>query len=750
MEGPTLSRYRIAEKIAEGGMGVVYRARDSRLERDVALKVLRPGVLADDAARRHFRREALALSQLNHPNLATIFDFDTESGQDFLVMERIEGETLDRRLAQGALPEPEVIKIGLQIAAGLAAAHARGVIHCDIKPANLFVTPHGHVKILDFGIARLLQAAPGVATRLTAGGAPVVAGTIQYMAPEVIAGGAPDERSDVYSFGVVLYEMATGRLPFDGPTSVAIMHAVLNQSPPAPRSVRPELSAALEAVLLRALARDRAARPASAPELAAELERAAATPTTGGRPVIRSLAVLPLANLSGDPTQEFFADGMTEALIADLAKFKDLRVISRTTALRYKHSTKPLPEIARELNVDAIVEGSVLRGGERVRITAQLIHAASDTHLWAESYERALSDVLALQSEVGRAISGEIHGVLTPGETAKKAARQVNPAAYDATLRGRYHWNRRTEVDLFRSLDYFNQAIQHDPAWPQAYAGLADVFCVMAFYGYMEPTEAFPRARAAALKALEMDDSLAEAHAALAYVYHYFDLRWADAEREYLRSIELNPGYAVARLWYLNVLTVTGRFETAHEEAGVAIALDPLSLIISTCPGWVSFFAHDFERALAELRKAQELDRTFVVGRLWCGWVLAEMGRYAEAMVEMEAAAQYSGRSPESIACIAYVHARTGRQREAREALDELVALSERHHVSGYLFALVRISLGEFDAAFEGLERAFEQRSHWITYMRVDPRLDPLRSDPRFAVLEKRLNLPATSSPSRA
>ena len=743
MDGPTLSRYRIAEKIAEGGMGVVYLARDTRLERDVALKVLRPGVLTDDHARRRFRREALALSQLNHPNIATIFDFDSEAGQEFLVMEFIQGETLDVRLARGPLPESEVIRIGLEIAAGLSAAHARGVIHCDIKPSNLFVTADGHVKVLDFGVARLRQAGPGATTQLTATGA--IAGTLHYMAPEVLAGQPSDERSDLYAFGVVLYQLATGRLPFSGTTAVAVMNAVINQSPPAPRTLRPELSPGLESALLHLLQRDPAARPASVRDAAAALERVAAAGGEG-RPVIRSLAVLPLGNLSGDRAQEFFSDGMTEALIADLARFKDLRVISRTSAMRYKNATKPLPEIARELNVDAIVEGSVLRGGDRVRITAQLIHAPTDTHLWAESYERPINDVLSLQSEVARAIAREIHLVLTPqAEARMRSTQQVKPQAYDAYLKGQDQWNRRTEVAMYRALDYFNRAIEHEPTWPQAYAGLSATLDVMGYYGYMEPHEAFERARQAALHALELDEGSAEAHAALAYTYHYYDWRWDDAEREYARAHELNPGYAIGYLWHLNILTVCGRFEEARAEARRAQELDPLSLIINSCDGWVSFFAHEFERSVTELRRSQALDPTFMISRLWCGWSLVELGRMDEALIDLRAAVRISDRSPESLASLSYAQARAGLADEARATLAELEGMASRHFVSGYLIALAKIGLGEHDEAFAGLERAFEQRAHWVTFMRVDPRLDPLRSDPRFAQLEQRLQMPEPS-----
>ena len=749
MVGTRLSRYHILEQIGAGGMGVVYRARDERLERDVAIKVLSAGLLADEASRRRFRKEALALSQLSHPGIAVLHDFDTDGETDFLVMEYIPGATLDQRLASGPIPEPELARYAIQAAEGLAAAHDLGVIHRDLKPGNLRITPDGRLKILDFGLARVLDPAvrPGLAATQTEGHA--VVGTLAYMAPEVLGGVGADSRSDVYSMGVVLYEMATGRAPFVEESGLALMYAVLNRTPPAPRTTNPSISPRLDAIILRAIDREPGRRYESARrllddlrDLAAAAEGSAETRGAPGRDRIESLAVLPLENLSGDPTQEFFADGMTEALIADLAKIGSLKVISRTSAMRFKGVRKPLPEIARELRVDAIVEGSVVRGGDRVRISAQLIDARSDTHLWGESYERALGDVLSLQSEVARAIAGEVRIKLSP-QADQRLARtpRVDPAAFEAYLKGRYCWNRRTEGDLRRAADYFRQAIERDPGYALAHVGLADAFNLQGFLNVLPPGEAFPRARAAALTAVQIDAQLGEAHNSLAYARLYHDWDWAEAERGFRRALELSPGYSVAHQWYMNLLATQGRFDEALQEGMKARELDPFSVITTNAVGWMYFHKRDFERALAEMRIAMEIDPDFMIAHVWCSWPLLELGRYEEAISELERGVALAGDMSLPRAYQAYGLARAGRAVEARAIRTALVEQSATRYVSPYLLALIHVGLGEHEASLEWLERALADRSHWMTFLNVDQKLDPLRGDPRFEALRRQVGL---------
>jgi eukaryotic-like serine/threonine-protein kinase len=740
------TRYRILEQIGRGGMGVVYRARDTHLERDVALKVLPQGSLADEAARRRFRKEALALSQLNHPNVATVHDFETRDGVDCLVMEFVPGVALDRRIAEdGPLEEREVLRIGLQAAAGLEAAHARGVIHRDFKPHNLVVTPDGRVKVLDFGLARSLRsdAVPAIAiTRTEAAGA---VGTLAYLAPEVLGGEPASERSDLYSLGVVLYEMATGRLPFSGDTALSFMYAILNQTPAAPATLDPRLSTGLSAAILRALDRDPARRHASVRELASDLERlvasASAPAGAGARPrAIESIAVLPLENLSGDPAHEFFADGMTEALIAGLAKLGGLRVISRTSAMRYKGARRPLPEIARELRVDAVLEGAVVRSGGRVRVSAQLIRAATDEHLWAESYERALDDVLALQSELARTIAVQVQGTLTPQAAARLGeSRSVDPAAYDAYLKGRQQWYRRTPESVFRAVEHLRRALDREPEWALAHAALADAYDLLGFFSYLSPGEAFPAATAAATRALELDPHLGEAHVSLAYARHYYDWDWAAAEASFRRGIELNPGYALGHQWYMNLLTSRGRFDEARAEVAKGRELDPLSPVMVGARVWVEYYAREYASGLEHYQASIALDPRLPPIRLYAGWSLECLERFDEAIEVFEEAILHGGRPPVLLLSLARVHAKLGHGARARRLLEEAQLAAELGYLDPFLTALVWSALGDADRAFEALERAYLDRSHWLVFVDLDPRLDELRADPRFAGLARRV-----------
>jgi len=767
--GSALGRYQIVERLGEGGMGTVYRAVDPRLERDVALKVLRAE--ADPALREEHRRrlrlEARALSRLLHPNIATLFDLDTDGEQDFLVLEYVPGRTLADLVADGPLPEPRARAIALEVNEALDAAHEQGVIHRDLKPGNVILNPRGRAKVLDFGLARLQR--PGLDPRSelsrTVNSSPAgrVAGTLPYMAPEQIRGEQTDARTDVWAVGVMIYEMCAGSRPFAGEDYSQLLYGIVNTPPTPLRERRPGVSEGFAAIVGRCMEKDPARRYADAAALrralrgeesrewraqpslppdAMEGTEAPALAALGGR--IRSLVVLPLANRSGDPGQEFFVDGMTDALIADLAQIGALRVISRTSAMRFKGSDRPLPEIARELRVDAVVEGSALLSGGRVRITAQLIDAASDRTLWAHSYERELTDIVALQSEVARAIADEVRVQVTPEERSRLQSKgPVNPAAHVAYLQGRFLWNRWDTESFQLSLARYREALEADPTYALAWAGLADSYAALGNTNAMPPGEAYSQARAAAERGLALDGSLAELHAALAYVHRYHDWDWARSERAYLRALERNPGYATARGRYAHLLSGLGRHAEAIAEAERALELDPLSLIMHTAVGDVLFFARRYERAESYYRRCVDLDPTFGPGHTDLARLLEHMGRSEEAIAEFLAGTRQppDGRAPST--GLATLLAAAGHREEARAMLDRLCARAEREYVSTYGIASAFAVAGDHARALDWLERAYQQRDGALVWIKVHPRMDGLRAEPRFRELLSRLRLDA-------
>jgi eukaryotic-like serine/threonine-protein kinase len=781
-----LGHYLIAERIGVGGMGEVYRARDEHLDRYVAIKVLPPKTFSDDSARKYFRKEALALSKLNHPNIATIHDFDTQQGIDFLVMEYVPGVTLSERIANHALPEKEFTRLGLQLVEGLAAAHEQGVIHRDLKPNNLRVTPDDRLKILDFGLAKLAQ--PATPEAETESETRAGAGTLPYMSPEQLQGETVDARSDIWAAGTVLYEMATGHTAFHEKTATATADAILHKPVTPPGRLANKLSPQLEDIILKCLEKEAENRYQSAKELAVDLRRLSA-PSAGasaratqrkqwrrlvraaiaglatlfviaallvafnarglrdrllgrdGQPQISSLAVLPLANLSRDPEQDYFADGMTEALITDLAKTAALRVISRTSVMHYKATEKPLPEIARELHVDAVVEGSVQRSGNRVRITAQLIRAATDQHLWADSYERDLQDVLGLQNEVANAITQQVEGRLSQkNEARREGYRPVNLEAYEAYLKGRYFWNKRDRTSLEKSLGYFNEAIAKDPNYALAYAGLADVYIVYGPDWAMAPKDVNEKAKAAAQKALAIDDSLVEAHTSLASIYHN-EWNWQGAEREFKRAIQLNPSYATARHWYSIYLATAGRFDESVKEATKAAELDPLSLIISASLGNRLNEARRYEDAANQCRKTLDMDPNFGLAYLCIGISYVNEGRFKEGIAELQKGMGLLPGDPYSMEELGIAYALSGDRARAREILSKLENPSQPS-LPAYSIAMVYAGLADKERTISWLKKAYEERDDDMVYMKIEPVLDPFRSDPRFQDLIRRVGFP--------
>jgi eukaryotic-like serine/threonine-protein kinase len=785
--GRTISHYQILREIGSGGMGVVYLAWDEHLSCEVVLKVLPAGLLNDETARRRFRREALTLAARRHPNIVTVHDFDTCDGVDFLVMEHVEGPSLAEELEGGSLPEERIVDLGIQLAQGLAAAHEAGIIHRDLKPTNLKITRDGVLKILDFGLAKWQPHGHETSPydEITKPGH--AAGTLPYMAPELLQGSQPSEKCDVYSAGVVLYQMASGRLPHASPSPSVLVEEIVTRVPPPPTRWNPRLAPQLETVILRAMAKDPAARPGAA-ALAGDLKAAGrAGPRLGHRPhrarrwwaisaaalvsaslllavpgvrgrvagwlgfgedaTVASLAVLPLENLSKDPEQEYFADGMTEELITVLAGIERLHVISRTSVMEFKGTHRPTREIAKRLGVRQILEGSVLRSGSRVRINAQLIDAVHDRHLWAESYEGELSDALALQSEVARAISREVKVTLSPREEKRfEKPSRVDPEAYEAYLRGLELWNSRRPEQIQAAIALFEKSCRLDSTFAKPHAGLADAYSLLGNLGVLPQSSAAAKAGAEAMRALQLDPELGEAHASLASIDMEFRWDWAGAEREFLRAIELNPGYATAHQWYADYLSRVGRAPEALAESRRALSLDPLSPAVNGLLGTVYYYARRPDDAIRQYRTTLALQPGQVLTRFYLGLAYLEKHAYPQAIAEFERCVQDANGLPLTRAGLACAHALAGDRAEAERILADLTHGPSAERVSPSYLALVYVGLGDRDKALRAMERAADARDSYLGHIKVLPLLDPVRGDPRFQALLRRVGLAPASA----
>jgi len=758
-------------------MGVVYRAWDPTLACVVAIKLVSEDTIPDESARRQLYTEARIASSLNHTNICRIKDVIEESGQAGIVMEFVEGQVLTHAIpAHVGLPFDVVVEYGIQIAEAVCHAHEHDVVHRDLKSGNVMVTRDGQIKLLDFGLSKI-QRRSEVPSSLenadTKDISDAIVGTPPYWAPEVLKHYPSDTRSDIWSLGVLLYEMASGQMPFKGATIIELGSAILHGAPlPLPEHVQESLSK----IIYRCLRKEMSQRYQHAGEIRAALE---AIEQNGNRrpssvrprpqlPAIRSVAVLPLENLSGVPEQEYFADGLTESLITALAKIGGLRVISRTSVMQYKHAQKTLPQIARELSVDAIVEGSVRRDGDRVRITAELIEGRTDQHLWTESYDRDLRDILALQSQVAAAIATEIQAKLSPSnepltgsaldpsllETIDdtrdptsdsiKPSTSVNPRAYDLYLRGRYFWNNRaTDEDFRKAIEYYKRAIEIDPQSALPYAGLAHCLFLMGAgeYGFRAPSEVMPKAKEAALRALSFDDSIAEAHLSLAMVKFRFEWDWEGAEKHLKRAIELNHGYSVARYLYTIYLLALGRVDEAFGEAQMARQLSPVSADVHFSMGLLLYASGQNEEAIEHLRDTVAMDAKFPLPHLVLGLTFGRKGRFDEAIAEFKQALTIAGPRPLWSGYLGQEYALSGKTEEAVKILNDLHAASTHQYVPPVAFAFVYSGLGKIDDAFHWLEKAVDERDGLLIYLKVGSAFDGLRSDRRFSEVLARVGL---------
>src|SRR6266545_727030 len=759
--GARLGPYEILSPIGAGGMGEVYRARDSRLGRDVAIKIPPEHLARDPAALARFEREARAVAALTHPNILDIHDFGNEAGATFVVTELLVGETLGERLRRGALSWRSAVDIGLSIAEGLAAAHGCGVVHRDLKPENVFLVSDGGVKILDFGLARrdAERAKEPAADAPFSTESGILVGTAGYISPEQVRGRRADERSDLFSMGCILYEMVTGRRAFAGGTPAETLVATLKEEPRDPADLV-DVPEDVRMIILRCLAKKPEARFQSARDLAFALRvaRTAIRPTAppasspaattvvthpraerrarrgvlslvaaavvatagvaaffrmaGGQ--LDSLAVLPFANASGDPNAEYLSDGLAESLIASLSRLQNVRVLAWTTVLQYK-GKEPL-RAARDLGVRSFLTGRVLRRGDAMVAEAELVDVVRGTRLWGDATPRPFPDASAAE-QIAREVSRSLRARL-PGQGERTLARHApDPEVYDLYLKGRYFWNRRDEEGIKKSIAFFQEAIGKDPHYALAFAGLADSYDLVAFYDMLPPKEILPKARYAAIRALELDPTIAEAQASLADVRYQFDWDFPAAEQGFCKAIALNPGYAQAHQWYSGFLSVSKRFDESFGEIALARRLDPLNIMIDTDVGLASYWAGQYDRAIAQLRQTAELNASFFLTHFYLGLAQAGKGLFDAAITEAQTARSLEPGDPNPIMLYGYACGRAGRRPEALQALEDLRATSQRRYVSAFLVAGVYVGLGEKDKAFELLEKAYEERSGRLIYL---------------------------------
>ena len=774
--------YRVNSAIGAGGMGEIYLASDTRLRRDVAIKILPAKLTRDAAAIERFMHEAHAASALNHPNILTIYDIGKHGDVHYIATEFVAGQTLRQQIKNSSLSLTETLDIAVQVASALNAAHDAGIVHRDIKPENIMIRTDGYVKVLDFGIAKLTEREPQqiaseAATLIQTATIPgMILGTAFYMSPEQVRGLKVDTRSDIFSFGAMIYEMVTGHQPFAGATVADVMAAVLQSEPQPLAELVKNAPTELEWIIVKALRKNREERYQTIKELAGDLKRlrqrldfeielrrvgnsngAVAisaqlslaeqatqilprnllppTRKTRTRKAIDSLAVLPLINDSGDANTEYLSDGITECIINSLSKLPKLRVVPRSTVFRYKGQETDLQKIGAELGVRAIFAGRVVQLGDTIIVKTELVDVANEAQIWGEQYRRTLADIFSLLEDISADISEKLRLKLT-GEEKKCLARRYteNTEAYQYYLKGRYFvTTKRTEEWIKKGIGYFQKAIDLDPNYALAFSGIAEAYGFLASStGGWLPRKAFPKAKAAALKALELDDALGEAHCSLGFFRLLYDWNFAAAEREFEKAVRLSPNYPNAHDGYGFYLKAVGRHDEAIEKCKLVQKLDPLSPFAHISLGYAYYFARDYDRAVDECYKALEMDKysTFAYRNL--GLAYLQQNKFENAIAALSKAVTFSSGGLAFESYLGFAYAAAGRQTEAIEALANLRDIATERYVSAYNFAMIHLGLGEIDKAIEWLEKAFAERSGFLPFLKVEPMLDPLRADPRF------------------
>ncbi len=765
--GTSLGQYQILGTLGSGGMGDVYRARDIRLGREVAIKVLPENLAKDPEMLNRFEKEARALAAISHPNILAIYDFQTNTAVKFAVMELLEGETLRKRIIRTTLQEEEAVKLAVDIIEGLAAAHSKGIIHRDLKPENIFITSSGIVKLLDFGLARVDKTTTPeeedfLPTRWATETKPgMIMGTIPYMSPEQLRGDKIDNRTDIFSFGCVLYEMLTGRSPFYFGTMAETMAAILRDNPAEVTTSIKKKFPEVYPIVARCLEKDLDRRFQSAKDLSLALKlnltsstvwRSGATRSTSSQKpqkaqtrrrskALDSLAIMPFSNASANPDAEYLSDGITESLINLLSQLPKLRVMARSTVFRYKNKEIDPQEIGQQLNVRAVLTGRVVQRGDLLNISAELVDVEDGSQLWGERYQRKFEDIFDLQDQLAEQISEKLRPKLS-GEEKKRLVKHFtdNTEAYQLYLKGRHFWNKRTTDQVKKGITYFQQAIDLDPRYALAYTGLADSYILLGSYEILSPKDAFLTAKAATTKALEIENSLAEAHTSLAFVKHRYEWDWDAAEKEFRLAISLNPNYATAYQWYSTFLLTLGRFDEALQMIKRAQEVDPLSLIINTGLGMVLYYSGRYEEAIIQYKKVIEMDENFAPTYFDLAWFYMHKGKEEEAVAMAEKAFFLNGEK-DLAKTFSQAYKMGGITTLLKGWLQTLQEEGKHGYSSPYRHTVVHLALGDREMALTELENAYKDRSNGIAWIKVDPTLDPLREEKRFIALLEKMKL---------